>query len=299
MEVVRSLRWLLPAFVIAIAAVVGGCATPVREGHDDPAARYEQGRQAWLNHDYETAMPALRAAARGGEPRAQYALGYMYFYGQGTPRDLDQAVQWIRLAAQQGDSRAIDALGRLASAGGKHTGDKTAAQSGSLPADLSGWKRVSPRKTRSAHEQHDPEGKQATAPRPGAGPHQPGDNPPLQLAIDDDPDVEPGPGMRWLAGRDPRHYTVELMAVRRRRTVKQYRERYLARAQAPAPVRVVAVRRRGSRWLLLLMGDYPDKAAAEDVIAGLPALLKAGKPKPQRFGAITPVVDTPEPARQG
>lgn len=48
---------------------------------------------------YHRAYTALERMARQGNVRAQYALGYMNFYGLGTAQDRDLARSWIRKAA--------------------------------------------------------------------------------------------------------------------------------------------------------------------------------------------------------
>ena len=41
---------------------------------------------------------------------AQHNLGYMYYNGCGTKRDIDEAVNWLKKAAAQGHSGAKSAL---------------------------------------------------------------------------------------------------------------------------------------------------------------------------------------------
>lgn len=52
----------------------------------------------------------VKQAAAQGDPDAEYALGYMFYYGRGTPRDEDSARLWIGKAAAQGQPQAIKAL---------------------------------------------------------------------------------------------------------------------------------------------------------------------------------------------
>ncbi len=58
---------------------------------------------------FDCSVPKVRASAENGNPDAQYALGYMYFYGVGTNRDVRAAKLWIRRAAAQGQPLAIQA----------------------------------------------------------------------------------------------------------------------------------------------------------------------------------------------
>src|SRR5438270_12416857 len=56
--------------------------------------------------------PTGRAAERG-HAKAQFALGYLYYNGQGVPQDYPEAAQWYRRAAEQGHPEAQGALGAL------------------------------------------------------------------------------------------------------------------------------------------------------------------------------------------
>lgn len=71
---------------------------------------FETGRQAFQNGDYFPAFRNLEPAARGGNPDAQYAVGYMYYYGLGTVQDRGLALQWMTSAANQGQPQAREAL---------------------------------------------------------------------------------------------------------------------------------------------------------------------------------------------
>lgn len=53
----------------------------------------------------------FHAQAASGNPVAEYGLGHMYEYGIGEPRDINQAVHWYQLAANQ---HYLDAQQRLA-----------------------------------------------------------------------------------------------------------------------------------------------------------------------------------------
>ena len=54
-------------------------------------------------------LTQLRAAAERGSAKAQNALGERYAKGAGVTQDPAQAVQWYRMAAEQGDA---DEIGR-------------------------------------------------------------------------------------------------------------------------------------------------------------------------------------------
>lgn len=51
------------------------------------------------SNDHQAAMSA---AADGGDAKAEFDLGTMYYIGQGVPQDYSKAVMWWRRAADQG-----------------------------------------------------------------------------------------------------------------------------------------------------------------------------------------------------
>jgi TPR repeat protein len=64
---------------------------------------------------YQCSFTRIEQAARSGDPDAQYALGYLYYYGIGTTQDRQTGLVWIRKAAAQGQSVAQQALKTLSS----------------------------------------------------------------------------------------------------------------------------------------------------------------------------------------
>lgn len=73
---------------------------------DKAVALYQAGRaaQAW---------PLFQQAARAGNVRAQFQLGWQLDKGEGVGADAAAAAGWYRKAADQGDGEAAAALGRL------------------------------------------------------------------------------------------------------------------------------------------------------------------------------------------
>lgn len=58
---------------------------------------------------YHCSFSEVKKAAESEDSDAAYALGYMYYYGIDTPRDLDSAKVWIGRAAAQGQPLAKQA----------------------------------------------------------------------------------------------------------------------------------------------------------------------------------------------
>ncbi|KAB7623012.1 tetratricopeptide repeat protein [Alkalilimnicola sp. S0819] len=98
---------------LGLTLLLAGCAN-TQPGPRAESPQLAQGRAAFMAEDYERAAPLLQQAAMSGNPQAQYALGYMYFYGLGVKQDRTQALALIREAAAGGDQRAVQALGEMA-----------------------------------------------------------------------------------------------------------------------------------------------------------------------------------------
>ena len=49
-------------------------------------------------------------AAEQGNAKAQYSLGYCYYWGKGVEEDKKEALKWYRKAADQGHSDAKECL---------------------------------------------------------------------------------------------------------------------------------------------------------------------------------------------
>ena len=76
-------------------------------------ADYEDGLDAALRGDYQTAFREFSIAAEAGLDVAQYNLAILYYMGQGVERNLELAFQWTTAAAEQGHLGAQANLGSL------------------------------------------------------------------------------------------------------------------------------------------------------------------------------------------
>lgn len=81
--------------------------------------RFNCGKKAFQAHQYERAFFKLKPQAEKGQVDAQYALGYMYYYGKGVVENRKEAYFWIKKAANAGQRDAIEALQRLKQAKNK------------------------------------------------------------------------------------------------------------------------------------------------------------------------------------
>ncbi len=70
----------------------------------------QAGKVAFENGEYQDAFHELLPIAVKGNPQAQYAVGYMYYYGYGVPEDVESGMFWMTRAAEQNYPPAIEAL---------------------------------------------------------------------------------------------------------------------------------------------------------------------------------------------
>jgi len=74
---------------------------------------FKRAKDAFLSGDYKTASALFDTLANNGNAEAQYSMGYMHYYGKGLPKSIQQAMQWFKLSANQGNHNAITALATI------------------------------------------------------------------------------------------------------------------------------------------------------------------------------------------
>lgn len=70
----------------------------------------QSGKMSFNDGDYKQAFRKLLPPAANGNAQAEYAVGYMYYYGFGVSRDADTGIFWMNKAAAQNYAPAIKAL---------------------------------------------------------------------------------------------------------------------------------------------------------------------------------------------
>ena len=95
---VKRILILFVIFLITLFLMVGYGAVKTNDCSKDPFLQ-----------KYDCSLIKIKTAAQKGNPSAEYALGYIYFYGISTPRDLKAAKLWILRAATKGHPLAIRA----------------------------------------------------------------------------------------------------------------------------------------------------------------------------------------------
>jgi len=99
-----NLRNLLPAGALCALLLVLPFIT-----HGDAISHptdYQTADAFYSNGDYASALRIFRRFAKNGDSRAEVKLGKMYFFGEGTSRDHEEArLLWLK-AAQAGSAEA-------------------------------------------------------------------------------------------------------------------------------------------------------------------------------------------------
>jgi len=94
----------------------------------DPKVRLEVAQEALAKGDDETAFKLYSGLAQAGNARAQYWLADMYEFGYGVPKDIPEALNWMKKAADQGLATAQGRLGEIYFAGNETIQDFKAAR---------------------------------------------------------------------------------------------------------------------------------------------------------------------------
>ncbi|MBF0125435.1 MAG: SEL1-like repeat protein [Magnetococcales bacterium] len=72
-----------------------------------------EGVWSGQRQDYQEALKWLRLAAEQGHAQAQNSIGNLYRKGQGVEQDYQEALQWYRRAAEQGHANAQNNIGNM------------------------------------------------------------------------------------------------------------------------------------------------------------------------------------------
>lgn len=108
---VRPAHVLLGAFILT-TGILGGCSSSPFTQRSFSLA---EAQAAYQRQDYWTAAQMLRPLAYQGNADAQYALGYMYYYGRGVERNRGFAMSWFGEAVRLGHEKAREALAQVQS----------------------------------------------------------------------------------------------------------------------------------------------------------------------------------------
>ena len=119
---------------LVAAALIGAAASPLS------AQTAHAGIEAWQKGDYAGAVGIWRPLAEKGDADSQFDLGQAYRLGKGVPLNVSAAIVWYQRAAAKGHLDAEAELGLLLFTNGDHAGGlkwlKLAAEQGEARALL-------------------------------------------------------------------------------------------------------------------------------------------------------------------
>lgn len=70
---------------------------------------FNEAMAAYEREEYAAAFKLIRSLALGGDARAQCLLGFMYYQGEGTDKNLHKAYKWLNRSAMKGFPEARNA----------------------------------------------------------------------------------------------------------------------------------------------------------------------------------------------
>lgn len=283
--------FLFPLLTI-LALFVAGCAASSDSsrpaGGEGVGNSYGAARGAYQSGDYLAAAERLIPLAEGGDPRAQYALGYMYFYGKGVLPDRDRALALFRESARQGNARASEALRLLKedSANGASALPDTmpvavaAPNGGGNPENEATAAPVTEVPPAAPPESMPEATSPVTAPLVNAVETAEAVTPPSSAKPDSSPAIRGERGSEWLRNHDPDNLTIQLVAGGELEGVQQF----VAEHRLNERVAIVEGQRNGASWFVVLYGVYEGYQAAQAALAALPGDLRVNQPWIRRLG---------------
>lgn len=97
---------LVKSLMIAICIVVITACTPPKRAN----RQLETAKMLFKERDYSGAAEYLKPLAEQGDADAEYALGYLYFYGKGVPQNVLKGRELIQSAAKKNQANALKAI---------------------------------------------------------------------------------------------------------------------------------------------------------------------------------------------
>ena len=98
--------------LLAIALLTIGLTSCSSSTNTDP---YTQAKVNFTEQNYHDAYQQLLVPAAQGNPDAEYALGFLYYYGKGTAVNHTLGKQWILKALRDGNTQAAQAYQMIVS----------------------------------------------------------------------------------------------------------------------------------------------------------------------------------------
>ena len=88
--------------ILFLTAYLTGCLSPGPGLTPAVMSKLADGKRSFKQGYYKTAMRKLLPLACDGNAEAQYAVGFMHYYGYGVPQDTEIGFIWIERSVRQG-----------------------------------------------------------------------------------------------------------------------------------------------------------------------------------------------------
>ena len=256
-----NLKTLLVISAAAILALgLGSCASNPQKASQKS---YSKGKSEYIAENYNMSFQEIQKAAQAGDPDAEYALGYMFYYGKGTPQNVDQAKTWMRKASAQGQPQATKALELI--------GETQQANMASATMKSAG-KNINQaiQKTNTAHLH--PAKHQNTS-NPPKQPNQTVSNN-TQKLVPGSPKPEPSA----LA----KGYTIQLLGSHHQKDIINFMKRNNLEKQTA----YYKTTYQGQEWYVLVYGHFQSSSQAKAAIKALPAVMQRNNPWVKSFASV-------------
>jgi TPR repeat protein len=102
LQMIRPFKVLRISKILLVSLLLSACVTQ--------QSSFDQAQVSFSQGNYSRSFKELWAPVQMHDPRAMYAMGYMYYYGIGTNKDEDIGLSLIRAAAKQHCPAAVLAL---------------------------------------------------------------------------------------------------------------------------------------------------------------------------------------------
>ena len=256
---------------------------------------FEEGRLAYSQGDINAALVLWRPLAEQGDADAQFALGTLYYAGLAVPVDYTESSYWFHRAAEQGYAAAQYNLGNAYQRGEGVRANSTMAVHWWRKAAQQGFAAGQYNLASAYHSgdgvERDEERALALYRQSAENGHQPAIDLLARLAEAERYATAGNSGdcAGWLQQQAGGAYTIQLLSTTHPGEARRVANKFGLEGHIICSYEV-----KGTRYHALLLGAWPDTAAAQQKVETLAPELRARKPWIRPVGSLRRLVNPPE-----